>query len=440
MTKIDDPHQNGAQTAEVAEAFSRVTTPGERNRAFAILFVSLMCVGAGQSILYAILPPISRQLGLSEVQVTAIFAVSAAIWVFSSPFWGRRSDLMGRKPVMLLGLLAFAVSFGSFATVMLGGLDKWIPLVLVYPLMIFTRSIYGTLGSGTFVAAEAYVADRTTRAERTRGVATIAAAFGLGTTAGPGIGSALVVFGLFAPFYFISAVAVLSALAIWYFLPERTPPKSHRRVETTLHWYDKRMLPFVIFGVGLSTVGAIPIQTVAFFFMDVLHLKANETAQAVGVALMASSMSALFAQLILVQRFNPSARTLIYGGTLVALAANVIFIFSNAFGPLVFAMMLTGLGFGMARPGYAASASLSVSPEEQGAVAGVIGATSATGFIVGPVIGWLYEQSPQLPFIAGAVLMVVLLVYVHFSPTLRTAGMVVPDGLDEKAETQVPSG
>jgi len=109
MTKIDDPHQNGAQTAEVAEAFSRVTTPGERNRAFAILFVSLMCVGAGQSILYAILPPISRQLGLSEVQVTAIFAVSAAIWVFSSPFWGRRSDLMGRKPVMLLGLLALAL-------------------------------------------------------------------------------------------------------------------------------------------------------------------------------------------------------------------------------------------------------------------------------------------------------------------------------------------
>ena len=419
--------------------YAQLTTPSERKRALVILFCSLMCVGAGQSILFAILPPLSRKLGLSEVQVTTIFAVSAAIWVFSSPYWGARSDHVGRKPIMLMGLIAFAVSFGLFASVMLAGLNHLLPALLVFPLMVVTRSIYGMLGSGTFVSAEAYVADRTSRAERTRWVATIAAAFGLGTTVGPGIGSALVVFGLFAPFYFVSIVAVLSAAAIWYFLPERSRPRSKHPVETRLKWHDRRLRPFLWFGFILSTAGAIPIQTVAFFFMDVLHLKESAAAQSVGIGLMVSSMAALFSQLVLVQQFNPSARTLMRWGTAIAVSSNVIFLISHSFGPLMLAMALSGLGFGMARPGYAAAASLSVSPDEQGAVAGVIGATSATGFIVGPAIGALYEVSPLAPYMLGAVLMAGLFAYARFSPALRYAGMISPEVTDEVPETQVPN-
>src|ERR1700760_2688953 len=90
---------------------THVTTPAERRRAFSILFVSLTCMGAGQTVLFNILPPLSRQLHLSEVQTTSVFAVSAAVWVVTSTYWGKKSDIWGRKPVMLLGLLAFAASF-----------------------------------------------------------------------------------------------------------------------------------------------------------------------------------------------------------------------------------------------------------------------------------------------------------------------------------------
>jgi len=64
----------------------QVTTPAERSRAFFILFVSLCCMGAGQTVLFNILPPLSRQLHLSEVETTTVFAVSAAIWVVSATF------------------------------------------------------------------------------------------------------------------------------------------------------------------------------------------------------------------------------------------------------------------------------------------------------------------------------------------------------------------
>ncbi|HEY5239641.1 MAG TPA: MFS transporter [Rhizomicrobium sp.] len=427
------------EETQIARAYASTTTQAQRNRAFGILFISLVCMGAGQTVLFAILPPLSRQLGLSEIQTTTIFAISATIWVFSSTFWGRRSDFWGRKPVMLLGLLAFAISFALFASVMLAGLHHWLPAFLVFPLMIASRSLYGTFGSGTAPAAQAYVADRTTPHERLQGVATIGAAFGLGTTVGPGIATLLAAIGLLAPFYFISALAVASAAAIWFLLPEQTPPKIQTAAEHSLRWYDRRVLPFVLFAVGLSTAAAIPIQTMGFFFMDVLKIKPNSTAEFILVGQMASSMSALFAQLVIVQRFDFSARNLTTWGLGIAFASNMIFLYSHQFGPLVFALVLSGLGFGMSRPGFASGASLSVAPHEQGAVAGIIGGASATGFIAGPLIGAMYEVSPFLPYAFSAALLVALFVFTLLSPTLRNAGIIPPDAeiVEESPATPV---
>ena len=78
------------------------TTPQERIRGMGLLFVCLMTLGMGHSLFFAIFPPLARDLGLSEVQASAIFTLSAVLWVLMSPFWGRRSDVWGRKPVICL--------------------------------------------------------------------------------------------------------------------------------------------------------------------------------------------------------------------------------------------------------------------------------------------------------------------------------------------------
>ena len=422
-------------------AYALVTTPIERKRAFAILFFSLVCMGAGQSVMFAILPSLARQMGLSEFQASLPFVASATIWVFSSGFWGRKSDHWGRKPVMLIGLIAFGISFASFAAVTNAGIVKLLPLTVAYPMMIASRALYGLFGSGTFPSAQAYIADRTTRAERTQGLATINAAFGLGTTIGPGIGAALVVFGLFTPFYFTAAAAFISAGAIWFLLPERTAPRHHAKQIGTLKWHDRRVFTLIIFGLGLSTVGAIPIQTIGYFFIDTLHLKPADASQYVGIGLMASAMAALFAQLVIVQRYDLSARVLIRWGVIIAFISNVGFVIGHQFGVLVLALLLSGLGFGMARPGYGAAASLAVDPHEQGAIAGITGATSGAGFIFGPIIGnGLYELSPVAPYLFGAVLMALLYVYAVLSPDLKRAGEVAPEPGKEATETQVPNG
>ena len=413
------------------------SSQAERRRAFAILFCSLLCMGIGQSVIYTVLPPVGRQLGIGAVRVTSIFAASATIWIFSSTFWGRRSDHLGRKPVMLVGLIAFGVSFLGFASMLWAGLNRWLPAGWVFPLLVASRCIYGGFGSGTSAAAQAYVADRTSATERLGGIAIVSMAFALGTTIGPAIGSALSIFGLLAPLYFVAAFAIASAASIFLLLPERTTPKLHARSSGALRWYERRMLPFTGFGVILSMAASIPIQIAGFFFMDVLHDEPGRAAQHTGIGLMLSAVAALFAQFVVVQRSGLSARVLTSVGLMVAAVSNFLFLVPGHIAITMAALFISGLGFGLARPGFTTGASLSVSPQEQGTVAGILNAAAAAGFIFGPLIGWLYELSPFIPFVFGSVMMLALLVWQYGSRVLRGAGELPPTLkiVEETAET-----
>jgi MFS family permease len=92
------------------------------------------------------------------------------------------------------------------------------------------------------------------------------------------------------------------------------------------------------------------------------------------------------------------------------------------YGLIAFSLVLSGLGFGMLRPGFAGAASLAVSPDEQGAMAGLTGGAGASGFIFAPLIGnSLYAINPALPYILGVALLIALLIYLLRTPALKDA-------------------
>ena len=134
MASVQRENANGLDgqvTAQVAAGVSR--------RAFLLLFTGLLSIGMGQSLMFAILPPVARNLGLSEVQVGMIFAISGLLWALSSPFWGRLSDRWGRRPVILVGLLGYAVSMAMFGFVVQISLTGWLALTPAYLLIEFYR-------------------------------------------------------------------------------------------------------------------------------------------------------------------------------------------------------------------------------------------------------------------------------------------------------------
>ena len=387
------------------------TTPQERIRGMGLLFVCLMTLGMGHSLFFAIFPPLARDLGLSEVQASAIFTLSAVLWVLMSPFWGRRSDVWGRKPVILLGLVGFGMSTGGLAVLLVIGQQGWLPLMTLYALMILIRSIFGFFGSGSPSAAQAYIADRTTREERTSGVAAIGAAFGMGTIIGPGFAAVLAAVHLLAPFFAVAVFALCGALAIALFLPERQKPAATSKHTPPLKITDKRIRLFLFLGVTVSTIGAAVMQVAAFFVMDTMHLTGQETAQVVGVGMMGMAMATLFAQLVIIPRTSASVRALLVMGILITMLG-ISFLLFPVMNTALFtvSMTLQGLGSGLMRPAVAAGGSLAVEPEEQGAVAGFNSSTAAVGFVFVPVVLMpLYLYSPTAPFWVAFVLSALML-------------------------------
>ena len=376
-------------------------------RALRTLFLCLVCIGIGQSMLFSILPPAAREIGLSPFQVSTIFATSASVWVFVSPWWGRRSDVRGRRQIILTGLLGYALSMLSLGVVIELGLAKLLTAPIIYPLLIVARSLFALLGSGTGPASQAYVADRTSHSERTAGVALVSAAMGVGETLGPGVGAALATVDLLAPLYLSAGLAVLSAAMIHRYLPEERTPAEHQAAPRgRLSFRDPRVAPFILISASLQAVRATTIITLAFFLQDRLHLTPQQTVQYSGVGFVVMAVAGLLAQLVVVQRFHPTARRMLHTGVPLAFAAFVIFSLADSYLLFLGALVFLGIGLGLLRPGSAAAASLSVEAHEQGAVAGLVTGVAVVGNVFGPMLGTsLYAINPIGPYVLNATIM-----------------------------------
>jgi MFS family permease len=398
-----------------------VTRRTPRPRGFRILFVCLVCIGLGQSMLFAILPPAARELGISPVQISVIFATSASFWIFVSPWWGRQSDVRGRRPVIIIGLLGFGLSMALLGTTIALGGSGLLPAAIVWPMLIASRCVFALVGSGTGPASQAYVADRTAAHERAAGMAFVSAAFGVGETVGPAIGGVLASVALTAPLFFTAALSAASAAVIWYRLPEDGPVRKHGEAARRIAWTDRRVTPFLLVIAALQAVRATTVITFALFLQDVLGLNATEAAQRAGLGFVALATSGLVAQLVVIQRLRPTARRMLQVGVPLMLLAFVLLCTGDGLPAFLLGLASLGIGAGLVRPGSAAGASLAVAADEQGAVAGLLGGLTVLGNVFGPVLGTsLYELDPHAPYLLNAVIMTAVLAYVWANTRLRT--------------------
>ncbi len=370
-----------------------------------LLFVTVFNSILGLSVLFPVLAPLGRSLGLSELQIGSLSASYALMQFVMSPYWGRRSEAIGRKPVMLTGIVGFGLSFLAFAIVAQLGTAGTLSHLPLYLLLLASRLAGGALSSATLPTAQAYVADVTARDDRTSGMAVIGAAFGLGVIFGPGIGAALSTIHLLAPVYASSLFAAINALFVIWRLPEPERRKAPRDV-ARLGPRDPRILPLlaVAFAVTLAAVGME--QTVAFYFQDRLGLTDRDTARHVGLALVLYGIVAVFTQGLLVRKLRLRPSALLRIGLPIGTAGFLLFMFAHGFVPLSLSLALQGFGQGLIVPGVTSAASLAVSDEEQGAIAGLNSAAQGLGRALGPIVGTgLYQLRPELPYALSASLL-----------------------------------
>lgn len=418
--------------------------PGGGTRGdFALLFLVLFVVAAGNTALQSVLPTIGREIGIPDLLVATIFSFSALIWTFAAPRWADASDRYGRKALILLGLGGYFVSKLICAFVILAGLEKLIAPVAVFIIFAAARSLFGLFGSASNPAAQAYVASRTSASERTRALAVLASAFGLGTIVGPAVAPFFVLpfVTLSGPMFAFAAFALATLIVVSRRLPADAPgaseerpianleptvatgPRSTHGARTRTHrrlsWHDPRILPFSIYGLAIGNAQAASGQSLGFFIIDRLGLPPIEAQTFIGIALMAAAAATLLAQWALIPMFHLGPKLLMRWGAGLAAAGSILLAVSTDFYGIVLSFAIASLGYGFARPGFSAGASLAVGLEDQGAAAGAITAVNGAAFIIAPTIGIaLYQVWQPLPYLLSAVLLLAMLVYSLRNPLL----------------------
>lgn len=391
-------------------------------KALGLLFLAVFSTLMSQFIFLPVLPPLSRELGLSELQAGLLITVAALMVVVASPLWGRVSDAWGRKTVLLVGVVGVALSFYAFNLIAQLGLAEVLSGMGLFSLMLVARGVvFGVMMPAVLVSSQAYVADTTTgQKERTEGIAKIQAANGLGLVVGPALGGLLAGISLLAPLYFAPTVTLLVALLVWRHLPvpeRRSASASAPRLSPL----DSRIWPFLLVGFSIFLTLGMANITVGFLFQDRLALSAQETAQAVGMALLATGLAAAVAQLVMVPKLGWGPSALLRAGIPVQALAFALLTFANSYFLLTLALVVLGLGFGLAVPGYTAAPTLLVGGEEQGGVAGLISAINGLAFVLGPLFGTaLYGLRPDYPYIVGAVVLLLVSAFAYAHPRVRS--------------------
>jgi MFS family permease len=275
-------------------------------------------------------------------------------------------------------------------------------------------------------------------------MAALAGAVGLGTVVGPFVAQMFVlpVVSLAGPMFAFAVLAAGMACVVWRFLPETfqggdgapaSPPSTEGGLtpepsrfappKAASLWRDPRLTPFLIYGFLVASCQTVNGQSLGFLIIDTLKLPPMQALGYAQVAMGAGALSGLLAQWGLIRMFRMQPRHLVRWGAGLAALANLIIAFAPSYWAVVVGYALASLGYGFARPGFTAGASLSVKGAEQARAAGAIAAINGSSVIFAPVLGvWLYETLHPAPYLLNVMILSALLAFTFLNPILRTVG------------------
>jgi MFS family permease len=387
-----------------------------RRAGLTVLAATVLVDMIGFGIVLPLLPFYAEELGASPLEVTLIIASFSAMQLLAAPIWGRVSDRRGRRPLILAGLFASAISYLIFALA-----DSLVILLL-------SRIAAGAAG-GTISVAQASVADSTEGDERAHGLGLIGAASGLGVMLGPAIGGFFSRFGLGVPGYVAAALCLANALAAIAFLPESRHFRDHvsRKMQgrgpvTTVGGWFRSLTRFplwLLFTVYFLCISAFAAMTsvLALYLERALDMGASgmglvfTAAGAVTVVVRGAAVGRL------VRRIG-EAPTVRAGAVILAISIATIPLLPNRWG-LVVLVPLWALATGILFPSLASLTSQAADAYSQGSVLGGSQLFGGLGRVLGPVWAGLLFQEVGIasPFLAaGLVVGLAVILSVRIPP------------------------
>ncbi|OGF54579.1 MAG: hypothetical protein A2Z21_06780, partial [Candidatus Fraserbacteria bacterium RBG_16_55_9] len=376
----------------------------QQKRQLAILFLTLLMVMVGFGIIIPIMPFYAESMGASATHLGLLFASFSLMQFLFSPLWGRYSDRIGRRPVLLIGLLGMAISF-----VLIGVAQAlWT--------LFAARILGGVLSSSVLPAAMAYVADSTGPEQRGQAMGLMGAAMGLGMIFGPAIGGFLGAFSPAMPFFVAAALTLLVAVFAAFFLPEslrsparqeavtrpqgHRPPSAYRELFHALHGPVGLLLMLGF----LSTMALASLFGIFALFAQARFGFGESEMGAVFVAL--GIISALGQGVLVGWMINRWAEERVIQVSLILSGLGFLGLtLAYDLASLIGLTTLLGLGTSLLGAPLTSLISQRTPPDQQGTIMGVFNSYQSLGRIVGPLLGGVVFDlwGPEYPFIMAGV-------------------------------------
>lgn len=207
------------------------THTGSKRKNLILLSLTLAVVMVGFGVVIPVFPFYIESMGASGNELGLLVAISPLIQLFFSPLWGGISDRIGRKPVLMVGILGYGIAMLLFGL----ATELWMLFVI--------RGLGAFLSAATLPTTFAYVGDSTTEEERSGAMGMLGAATALGMLLGPGLGGSLAEASLSTPFFITAAVCAITLAFIALFLPESLPKEARTRARAQVTDGDSAAKP-----------------------------------------------------------------------------------------------------------------------------------------------------------------------------------------------------
>jgi len=379
----------------------RVILAAVKNRsALAILFVIVFIDLLGFGMVIPVMPLYAERLGASEAWVGLLSAGYSLMQFVFAPIWGRLSDRIGRRPVLLVSIAMTALAFALYGAASSFG-------------ALLASRLFAGAATANIAIARAFVADVTPPEGRAKGMGIIGAAFGLGFILGPVLGGLLSERSLSLPPYAAAALAAANGIAALFVLPEpeeRAVREQARRSRFAAFFAEMRRpgVRRVIWIYGLTVLAFSAMEATysllvtKHYGLDLEH--ANYLFAYIGF-LVVIVQGGLIGRLT---RAYGEKRLLVVGLLLQALGLATL-PFAGTKAGLIIATAPLAIGNGLSQPSLASLLSRFASADEQGGTLGIGESVAAIGRVVGPVSGtWTFKNvSMGFPYLVAAAIMAV---------------------------------
>ncbi len=376
-----------------------MSSPQDRKNVW-ILFFTLVVVMLGFGIVIPILPFYIDHMGAGGSALGMLMSIFAVMQLIFAPFWGQLSDRVGRKPILLVGVLGNAVALILFGLAS----EMW--------MLYAARALAGILSSATLPTAMAYIGDSTSERDRGGGMGVVGAAMGVGMVLGPGIGGWAAVYGLGVPFFVAAGLSLLAMLLIIWLLPESLPAAARRHAQTESSPRQWRRLWLALrspIGPLLALVFLLSFGLTSFEGVFGLYAlkRFGYDAQHVGMILTVVGLTSAFVQGVLT---GPLTRrwgeaTLIKMAFLGCAGGFLLMLQATTFVTVLLTAAVFVLFNSFLRPATASLISLR-SPGAQGMAMGLNNSFMSLGRIAGPLwAGTLFDIDLHYPYLSGSVVM-----------------------------------